>query len=180
MEDRELVLGSLPSPLGGERPIARVALRTVPDQRLWERFVERLQSLGGEVRQVGEIAGLAGRCYLDADVPPSVRGQLGEPVQTVWQAEAGVTVCELAVAETGSLLLAEGEGRSRLASLAPPLHVCLVDPNRLVAGLDEAVRRAPMETCWLISGPSRTADIEGVMVNGVHGPKRLWVVPLPA
>jgi L-lactate dehydrogenase complex protein LldG len=156
-----------------------LAVKSVPAGAHWDRFVERLQALGGEVRSLVDLEALAGRSFLDPDVPAKVKEKLGKPVQTVWEAEAGVTLCDLAVAETGSLLFAARPGRSRLASLAPPLHVALLRPGRLVASLEEAVAQLPRETCWLVCGPSRTADIEQVLVNGVHGPGRLWVVPLP-
>lgn len=115
----------------------------------------------------------------DEDLPEAVRETLGNPVADVWEAAAGVTLGDLAVAETGSVLLAALPGRSRLNSLAPPTHVVLVRRAEIVASLDEALARLSPQTSVLVSGPSRTADVEGVMVMGVHGPRSLWVVPIP-
>jgi L-lactate utilization protein LutC len=152
---------------------------TVPEGGLWEFFLDRLASLGGELKRLEDLAEFSGRAHWDEDVPRFVQELLGEPVQSVWVAEAGVTLCDLAVAETGSLLVSARRGRSRLASLAPPVHVALLRPGSVVASLEEGIARAPVETSFLVAGPSRTADVEGVMVMGVHGPRRLWVVPLP-
>ncbi len=179
MDDRELVLSSLPDSPGGVKPSAAVRVLAVPQDRLWERFVERLTALGGEVRSLADLGEFSGRAFWDEDVTGYVQESLGRPVQSVWEAEAGVTMCELAVAETGSLLVSARKGRSRLASLAPPVHVALLRQGAVVASLEEGIAGAPAETSFLVSGPSRTADVEGVMVMGVHGPKRLWVVPLP-
>jgi L-lactate dehydrogenase complex protein LldG len=179
VDDRDVVLSALPVSPGGEKPSADISVLTVPKGSLWECFVERLTALGGEVKSLEDLAEFSGRAFCDEDVPSFVQESLGEPVQSVWVAEAGVTLCELAVAETGSLLVSARSGRSRLASLAPPVHVALLRQSSLVASLEEGIARAPAETSFLVSGPSRTADVEGVMVMGVHGPKRLWVVPLP-
>jgi L-lactate dehydrogenase complex protein LldG len=65
-------------------------------------------------------------------------------------------------------------GRSRLASLAPPVHIALVED--IVGTLDEAIARIDGRTHVVITGTSRTADIEGVLVRGVHGPRKLFVV----
>ncbi len=179
MDDRELVVSMLPDSPGGEKPSASVSVLTIPKSGLWECFVERLTALGGEVRSLSDLAEFSGRAFCDEDVPRFVQESLGEPVLSIWDAEVGVTLSELGIAETGSLLISARKGQSRLASLAPPIHVALVRPQSLVASLEEALAGVPAVTSILVSGPSRTADVEGVMVMGVHGPKRLWVVPLP-
>ncbi|MBI5521107.1 MAG: LUD domain-containing protein [Desulfarculus sp.] len=103
---------------------------------------------------------------------------LGEPLA------AGLTVCEMAVAQTGGLVQLSGPQGGRLLSLLPPLHVALLhasailpDMAALAATLADAGRfpQGP-PACALISGPSKTADIEGVMIRGVHGPGRVEVV----
>jgi len=98
---------------------------------------------------------------------------------------AGLTCCELAVAETGTLVQAARPGGGRLLSLLPALHVALIRPKDILptlADLPQAladVARFPLgptPAVSLISGPSRTGDIEAVIVTGVHGPGRLEVV----
>jgi L-lactate dehydrogenase complex protein LldG len=70
---------------------------------------------------------------------------------------------------------------SRLVSLLPPMHLAVVPKERILTGLDElfTVLPKPAETSSsmvLITGPSRTADIEQILVRGVHGPGQLTVV----
>jgi L-lactate dehydrogenase complex protein LldG len=88
--------------------------------------------------------------------------------------DCGVTDVWAAVAETGSLVIRPDAHHGRLLSLAPPIHVAFVQPQQIVADLIDlmemidAGQRAPNIT--LITGPSKTADIEGSLVIGVHGP----------
>ena len=178
MTDRELILGKLADGKGGGVSSVALAVKTVPTDRLWETFVERLETLKGEISSIDALAEFAGRAVYDDDVPRKAKSALGEQVEDVWDAEIGVTMAEFAIAETGSLVLSATQGRARLNSLAPPVHAVLIDPKNTVSSLEEAFDRMPRETSVIISGPSRTADVEGIMVMGVHGPKRLLVVPI--
>lgn len=94
------------------------------------------------------------------------------------QACLGVTAADLCVAETGTALLHSGPGRPRAVSLLPSIHVAVArldavvaDFPELYAALAERGHAAGLPGSWvLVSGPSKTGDIEAVMVNGVHGP----------
>jgi L-lactate dehydrogenase complex protein LldG len=102
-------------------------------------------------------------------------------------AEVGVTGADLAIAETGTLIVVSGAGRSRAASLLPPCHVAVFDRAALVetlaqvglvleawhAGAPPAGRGASIN---FVTGPSRTADIELTLTRGVHGPKEVHAV----
>jgi L-lactate dehydrogenase complex protein LldG len=102
-------------------------------------------------------------------------------------ADLGVTGVDVAVAETGTLVVVSGAGRPRSASLLPPCHVAVFDREALVESLSqlglvlEAWQEAPAPT-WrgasinFITGPSRTADIELTLTRGVHGPKEVHAV----
>ena len=102
-------------------------------------------------------------------------------------ADLGVTGVDLAVAETGSLVLLSGSGRPRSTSLLPPYHVAVFDRSVLVESLAqvgvflEVWHDGPPET-WrggvinFITGPSRTADIELTLTRGVHGPKEVHAI----
>ncbi|MCH8980091.1 MAG: LUD domain-containing protein, partial [Armatimonadetes bacterium] len=161
MADRDWILASIPDGAGGSPPDpGGPVVRTIPEANLWETFLERLQAHSGEIKALTDLSGLRAVC--DSDVPAEVKATLGEPAPSVWDAEVGVTMAEFAVAETGSLVLAALAGRRRLASLAPPVHVVIIKKSQVVSSLDEAIERLPAQTSVIVTGPSRTADVEGV------------------
>lgn len=95
----------------------------------------------------------------------------------------GITSCDWAVAETGSLVMCSGTGRERVASLLPPVHVAVVERRQIVPDLMDAVsglsraghQRLPSNVV-LITGPSKTGDIELQLTTGVHGPGTWHVI----
>ncbi|HEY1720153.1 MAG TPA: lactate utilization protein [Magnetospirillaceae bacterium] len=94
---------------------------------------------------------------------------------------AGITGTNGAIAFTGSLILSTGPDEPRTLSLVPPVHIAVFNINQIYDTMLEAMQdqnwTAAMPTnMLLISGPSKTADIEQVLAYGVHGPKRLLVV----
>jgi L-lactate dehydrogenase complex protein LldG len=103
------------------------------------------------------------------------------------EADLGLTGADLAIAETGSLVLVAGGGRPRSTSLLPPCHVAVFGPSALVESLAQVgvfleAWHGEAGPPWrggainVITGPSRTADIELTLTRGVHGPKELHVV----
>jgi L-lactate dehydrogenase complex protein LldG len=101
--------------------------------------------------------------------------------ETLFRVDAGITGVECAVAESGTLVCQSGAGRVRGGSLIPPLHVALVKAPQVVPDLYDCLARygggaeLPANVN-LITGPSKTADIEGVLVTGVHGPREVHVI----
>jgi L-lactate dehydrogenase complex protein LldG len=96
-------------------------------------------------------------------------------------AEFGVTACDAAVAETASLVLFSAPGRSRTVSLLPPVHVAIVERSKLCLSLGDVFERyrdrvQDAASCTIITGPSRTADIELTLTLGIHGPGRVIVI----
>ena len=97
------------------------------------------------------------------------------------QIQAGVTSSAAGVADTGTLVLWPSPGEPRTLSLIPPVHVAVLRASRLYASLPAAVAalqpqgRMPTNLL-LVTGPSKTADIQQVLAYGAHGPKELIIV----
>lgn len=108
--------------------------------------------------------------------------------EQIRQADIGITGADYALAETGSLIVLPRRGLSRLVSLVPPIHVALVRPEEVLESLDDLFLLRRLEYHQrggemgsylnFITGPSRTADIEMTIVEGVHGPKEVHMVLL--
>ena len=97
-------------------------------------------------------------------------------------AEVGLTEAEYGVAESGTLVLLHRPGQGRAISLLPPVHVAVVRAADLLPDLAALFRRLatdpryPASAVTLITGPSRTGDIEFVITKGVHGPREVHIV----
>ena len=95
--------------------------------------------------------------------------------------QAGITHCASAIADTGTLVLLPDGGEPRTLSLVPPCHIALLAASTIadnLAGLVEGGRwqQAMPTNLLLVSGPSKTADIQQTLAYGAHGPSRLLVV----
>lgn len=170
------------------------------------RFVEVLEGVGGhctvvrdEVEALSALqriaTGLEAREVAVSDAPLARRiaeGLTGTDVFTGWEDRARLLACDLGVtgaqwgiAETGTLVLDSEAEKHRLVSLVPPVHVAILDADRILCTLGDALAAgrgdgpAPLpRALTFITGPSRTADIELTLVVGVHGPKQLHVILL--
>jgi len=95
--------------------------------------------------------------------------------------DAGITSADYALADTGSLVLLSTPQEARMISLLPPVHIAVVPAERILTGLDELFSLLPnpaeaTSSMVIVTGPSRTADIEQFLVRGVHGPGTVHVV----
>jgi L-lactate dehydrogenase complex protein LldG len=95
--------------------------------------------------------------------------------------DAGLTVAKGAIAQTGSLILWPTPAEPRLMSLVPGIHFVLLDVQTIYADLHEAMVAQAWSTrmptnALLVSGPSKTADIQQTLAYGAHGPKELVVL----
>jgi L-lactate utilization protein LutC len=96
-------------------------------------------------------------------------------------ADVGITSADYALAETGTLVMLSSPQEARMISLLPPAHIAVFSRSRLLANLDELLSVLPnpaeqTSSMVLITGPSRTADIEQILVRGVHGPGEICAV----
>ena len=94
------------------------------------------------------------------------------------ECDLGMTVADAALPETGTVLLRTMKGQPDALSLLPRVHLALIAPEALQADLHHAFALAKDDRHFvLVSGCSRTADIEKVLTLGVHGPKsyHLWI-----
>jgi L-lactate dehydrogenase complex protein LldG len=129
------------------------------------RLGERLTSLGLEIHAVESVQPAARR-------------------DTFFQADIGISGVAYAIAETGSLVVASRPQDPRSLSLLPPVHIAVVQRNQIVPDLfdlfaDLEADKTQLPSCvTLITGPSKTGDIELKLVTGVHGPGEVHVVLL--
>lgn len=100
--------------------------------------------------------------------------------------DAGITTCECLVAQTGSVLVTSTLNGGRALSVLPPRHVVIARRGQLLPDLTEAFRHIQKKyphslpgMLSFITGPSRTGDIERILVLGAHGPKELTILLLP-
>ena len=172
-------------------------------------FRARMEAVGGRVAEVANedeaasvvaslLAELGGRSVAVTDSPLAIA--IGERLRETDAAElihdattdqlfhcdAGLTEAQWAIAETGTLVLASARERHRLASLVPPVHIALLRADNVRGTIGDALTAArapdgsvPSHVITLITGPSRTSDIELTLAIGVHGPQILLVVIIP-
>ncbi len=93
---------------------------------------------------------------------------------------AGISEATALVARTGSVALNSRDAGGRRLTVLPPIHIVLARRTDLLPSIDAALERLGGDDLWsnavLITGPSRTADIEKILILGAHGPKELHVI----
>ncbi|MFA7234273.1 MAG: lactate utilization protein C [Terrimicrobiaceae bacterium] len=101
---------------------------------------------------------------------------------TLERCDAGVSGCDCLVAQTGGILVTSASAGGRVLSVLPPHHVVIASATQLVGDLADAFsllrknHEPPPAFVSFITGPSRTGDIERILVLGAHGPKKLTVL----
>jgi L-lactate dehydrogenase complex protein LldG len=141
------------------------------------QFTKALEALAGKVvivktSEEAELAidkALNGRSFIRSS---------GEGIATT---EVGITSADYALADTGSLVIFTESHEPRLLSLLPPCHIAVIQSSQIVPSLDDVFRLRPLpgaesSAMIVITGPSRTADIEMRLVRGVHGPGEIHVI----
>jgi L-lactate dehydrogenase complex protein LldG len=126
------------------------------------RLVEPLRAAGVEILEVGTTA--------------------AENRQVLFQAELGLSGVDYLIAETGSVVLASRPEQPRSISLLPPIHIAVAQRRQMLADLFDLFAAAgasaeDLPACLsIVTGPSKTGDIELRLVTGVHGPGELHVI----
>jgi L-lactate dehydrogenase complex protein LldF len=185
------------STVGSEQP--KQASQPATISALQERFTNELHLLGGTAQLIkradlaDEITSILAShqvstliAWPESDLPAGLlealeRAGIEITSQADPSAQAGLTGSFGAIAETGTLILAGGQGRLQTASLLPPLHIALLERDKIYTSLADVTRLPEIQafpSVVLVSGPSRTADIEMTLTIGVHGPGELHVIIL--
>jgi L-lactate utilization protein LutC len=119
---------------------------------------------------VSAAAASGAHVHRDADPDEIVAGR---------SEEVGVSRAVYGLADTGSVVLSAGPEEPRARSLLPPVHVTILDADRILPGLPELFAALDGElpsALAIVTGPSRSADIEQKLVIGVHGPGETHIV----
>ncbi len=123
----------------------------------------------------------------ESDLPPLVGYDqvVEQSKERLFDIDAGITSTKGGLADVGALILWPTPHEPRLMSLAPAVHIAVLEAANIHDSLADAIARERWQdgmptNALLISGPSKTADIELVLTFGVHGPKELIVLILDA
>ncbi|HKT96967.1 MAG TPA: lactate utilization protein [Paraburkholderia sp.] len=155
----------------------------------WPAELAQRLAVAGVKRLLLDTSSAEGAALADAlrSAAPGIEARgYTEPVEA-WKSElfdsidAGFTVARSGLAATGTLVVVPDANAPRTVSLVPPLHVALIHARTLHADLHAAVAaerwRDGMPTnLVMISGPSKTSDIQQTTAYGAHGPRALWVI----
>jgi L-lactate dehydrogenase complex protein LldG len=180
-QNLELIRGRVLGPLGpeaaAEQVVALLTAAGAGEVLSWALDQIDLPGLAPALAAAGV------RCA-EVHIPNDPAGH-AETLERLARVPVGLTGADAGLADTGSLVLGHGPGRPRLASLLPPVHVAVLPVSRLLPGLPAFLAAHPdaleaSSNIVIVTGPSRTADIELIAVFGVHGPKRLEVVLVDA
>lgn len=182
---RENILARVRQALHHEahRPPAPTAARIWPVlENLPERFRQEFTALRGEIIGTPEQlqAFLQSFKNIATDGSGLVQEFAGADSVPVRIADLGITGCDCVIAQTGSIAVSTLSAGGRALSVLPPTHLVIARRDQLVPDLAAAIHLWqqrysadwPSHLC-LITGPSRTSDIEKTLVMGAHGPKRL-------
>lgn len=159
-----------------------------------ETFMERAAAAASGTWRVTDRAALPGEvaeliasgatvyCPVKSTLERTVAAILQNRVEDFAGAEVSVEEALAGIAETGSIVCASVEGRAVQSSLLPSHHIAILPADKIHATLDDfflSLSDLLPTNIAIITGPSRTADIELTLAIGVHGPERLDVIVVP-
>jgi L-lactate dehydrogenase complex protein LldG len=193
MSSRDAILARVRRNQPDARPLPEVPLYDAGRPASFATFKASLARMGGKIVEApadGDLDALIAGLFPDAHVicsaTPEVKGNRSlaavQAPQELDDVDVGVVRARFGVAETGSLWLSEAQyGIDALGFLAQHL-VVLLDPAAIVANLHVAYQhRGFFEARYAVfmTGPSATADIEGVLIHGAQGIRTMTVIPAP-
>lgn len=160
----------------------RVDFKIVPDTAAAAGEVRRIAAAGGW-KKLATHSGSLTESVCRGTGPGLLFTNQPHAVEELEQCEGGVTACDALIAQTGSVLVTSRSCGGRALSVLPPHHIVVATRDQLVPDLPaafELVRRKydgnyPSMISF-ITGPSRTGDIERILVLGAHGPKQLTIL----
>jgi L-lactate dehydrogenase complex protein LldG len=153
---------------------------TNPQQRFREEFLALKGELIDSPEKLREF--LTGFAKIATDGSDLVRQAVGEGNAPVREADLGVTSCDCLIAQMGAIVVTPVSAGGRALSVLPPVHLVIARRDQIQPDLVTALAflRQRYDGHWpstlsIIAGPSRTGDIEKIIVLGAHGPKRVAV-----
>ena len=160
------------------------------DRRDWLSALKtalRCRSLNGLLYAPHTAIGAALAAVWEDGLPPLVpyEQSVEDCKEQLFNIDAGITSTQGGLADVGALILWPTPDEPRLMSLAPAVHIAVLEASKIHTSLVDAIHqehwaKGMPTNALLISGPSKTADIELVLTFGVHGPKELIVLILNA
>jgi L-lactate dehydrogenase complex protein LldG len=154
------------------------------EEELPEKFQQLAQENGW--KKVATHAGKLNDLALRGNALDVLKTDPGYQAQDMEKCDAGLTECEALVAQTGSVLISSRSSGGRALSVLPPHHVVVVRADQMLGDLPQAFAMLEKKYAGnypsfisFITGPSRTGDIERILVLGAHGPKRLTIFCMP-
>ena len=183
-------------------PPARIVIPDVPVSQRIDSMLERVAALAGKTLRAKSMAEareyvatlIQGKTAVASNAPflrdcgitdlPGVRSGITDREELrglCATSNYGITSADFGLSDTGSLVMLSSREEARMISLLPPAHIAVVPASKLLTGLDELFSILPhpaeqTSSMVLITGPSRTADIEQILVRGVHGPGEIHVL----
>ncbi|MCX7871970.1 MAG: lactate utilization protein [Verrucomicrobiae bacterium] len=143
-------------------------LKTIAETEGWKKIATHGN---GDLKTISDRLGL-----------PAIYTDKKYDVHELEKCDASITLCDALVAQTGSVIVTSRTNKGRAISVLPPHHIVIAFKDQLIPSLPEAFAFLKKKyggdlpsMASIITGPSRTGDIERILVLGAHGPKKLTI-----
>ena len=136
------------------------------------RFFDSVDTVANFLKQEGLTLG-----YCDPKLAPLFGDVESSEIETTYDMakvdayQFGITRASAAIAESGTIVLKDGDTSARLGALAPWVHIAVIRESDIVPSPLQAIQKFGDDPSVIFcTGPSKTADVEGILIEGVHGP----------